>query len=101
MIRDENEKKFCIKLQERDYYEIGHLYFECLVDHGVWYSIVAYGGLSQDDHPWPVPERTKPRQKDFSKGVSRLYKGWILREEHLRESQGESFVHTHFGAENQ
>lgn len=52
--------------------------------------LVGYGGLSQDDHPWPVPERTKPRKKDFSKGVSRLYKGWILREEHIRESQGES-----------
>ncbi|CZR40735.1 uncharacterized protein FPRO_10323 [Fusarium proliferatum ET1] len=90
MIRDANEKKFCIKLQERDDHEVGHLYFECLVDYGVWYSIVAYGGLSQDDHPWPVPERTKPRKKDYSKGVSRLYKGWILREEYVRESQGES-----------
>ncbi|KAF4944725.1 hypothetical protein FGADI_12500 [Fusarium gaditjirri] len=90
VLREMSEENACTTLRSKGYLKVGQLYFEYVVDYGVWYNILGYGKASFDDHPWPVPVSAMPSKKDFSEGVSRFYQDWQLRNKSLPESQGES-----------
>ncbi|KAG5752334.1 hypothetical protein H9Q70_005038 [Fusarium xylarioides] len=62
-VREDTLQNTCLQLQEKKYEKVSQLCFE----------------LS-----------AMPKKKDLSQGVSRLYRGWILRDNCLLESQGES-----------
>ncbi|KAF5603655.1 hypothetical protein FPCIR_1252 [Fusarium pseudocircinatum] len=80
----------CIKLREKKNKKVSQLYFEYVVDYGVWISLLGAGNLSETDHPWPHPASAKPDRKDFSGGISRSYRDWLLRNGPLPKSKGES-----------
>ncbi|RBQ77313.1 hypothetical protein FVER14953_20009 [Fusarium verticillioides] len=80
----------CIKLQAKNNKKVSQVYFEYLVDYGVWYSLLDLGKLPQEDHPWPHPVSARPKSKDLSDGVSWSYQDWLLRNGPLPKSQGES-----------
>ncbi|PCD30401.1 hypothetical protein AU210_010083 [Fusarium oxysporum f. sp. radicis-cucumerinum] len=89
-IRKNCEEDICVKLQSREFVQVGEAYFEYIVDRKVWYSILGNANVSFDDHPWPLPMSATPPMKDFSHGVCRFYQGWLLGHQSTREPQGES-----------
>ncbi|KAF5533450.1 hypothetical protein FMEXI_11832 [Fusarium mexicanum] len=88
--REANEEKYCTRLQHEGHLEVGHVYFEYLIDYGVWCNILSNAKVPYDDHPWPVERSTWPSPKDLSRGVSRFYQGWVRRDKSFLKSQGES-----------
>ncbi|KAF5708714.1 hypothetical protein FGLOB1_6253, partial [Fusarium globosum] len=89
-IQKQRVDELCTKLREKNDKKVGQLYFEYMVDYGVWHCILATGGLSEEDHPWPHDVYARPKKKNLSEGASWYYQDWLLRKWSLPESQGES-----------
>jgi hypothetical protein len=46
VIREKSEEDACITLRNKGYLKVGQLYFEYVVDYGVWYSIRKFNNIS-------------------------------------------------------